>query len=61
MKPELRARIIAFNKAAAERKGKADDLDIIVAAFAKLPPGQLKKVLTEDVIAVLNKYGANIE
>jgi len=61
MKPELRARIIAFNKAAAERKGKADDLDIIVAAFAKLPPGQLKKVLTEDVIAVLNKHGANIE
>lgn len=61
MKPELRARIIAFNKAAAERKEKADDLDIIVAAFAKLPPGQLKKVLTEDVIAVLNKHGANIE
>lgn len=60
MKPELRARIIAFNKAAAERKDKADDMDIIVAAFAKLPPGQLKKVLTEDVIAVLNKHGANI-
>lgn len=60
MKPELRARIIAFNKAAAERKEKAGDLDIIVAAFAKLPPGQLKKVLTEDVIAVLNKYGAGI-
>ena len=61
MKPELRARIIAFNKAAAERKGKADDLDIIVAAFAKLPPGQLKKVLTDDVIAVLNKHGVSIE
>jgi hypothetical protein len=61
MKPELRARIIAFNKAAAKRKDKADELDIIVAAFAKLPPGQLKKVLTEDVIAVLNKHGANIE
>ena len=61
MKPELRARIIAFNKAAAERKEKADDLDIIVAAFAKLPPGQLKKVQTDDVIDVLNKHGANIE
>lgn len=56
MKPELRARIVAFNKAAAERKGKAEDLDIIVAAFAKLPTGQLKKVLTEDVVAVLSKY-----
>lgn len=61
MKPELRAKIIAFNKAAAERKDKADDLDIIVAAFAKLPPGQLKKVLTEEVIAVLNKHGVSIE
>lgn len=60
MKPELRARIIAFNKAAAERKGKADDLDVIVAAFAKLPPGQLKKALTEEVIFVLNKHGAGI-
>ena len=61
MKPELRARIIAFNKAAAERKGKADDLDIIVAAFAKLPPGQLKKLLDEEFLAVLEKYGIVLE
>ena len=54
---ELRAKIIAFNKAAEERKGKATDLDILVAALAKLPPGQLKKVLTDDVMAVLAKYG----
>lgn len=58
---ELRARIIAFNKAAAERKDKATDLDVLVAAFAKLPPGQLKKVLTDDVIAVFAKYGVVIE
>ena len=58
---ELRARIIAFNKAAAERKDKANDLDVLVAAFAKLPPGQLKKVLTDDVIAVFAKYGVVIE
>lgn len=61
MREELRARIIAFNKTAAERKEKAGDLNIIIAAFAKLPPGQLKKVLTDDLIAVLNKHGANIE
>ena len=54
---ELRAKIIAFNKAAAERKDKANDLDTLVAVFAKLPPGQLKKVLTDDVMAVLAKYG----
>ena len=57
MKKELREKIIAFNKAAAEKKDKATDLDILVAAFAKLPPGQLKKVLTDDVMAVLKKYG----
>lgn len=57
MRPELRAKIIAFNKVAAERKEKAGDLDILVAAILKLPFGQLKKLLTEDVLAVLAKYG----
>ena len=61
MSPELRARILAFNKAAAERKDKATDLDTLIAAFAKLPPGQLKKILTDDVVAVLQKYGIEIE
>lgn len=61
MKKELRNRILAYNKQVAEQKEKATDMDILIAAFAKLPPGQLKKVLTEEVIAVLNKYGANIE
>ena len=58
---ELRARIIAYNKSVTENKGKASDLDVLVAAFAKLPPGQLKKVLTDDVLAVLAKYGVTLE
>ena len=41
----------------AEKKTKADDLDIIVSEILKLPPGQLKKVLTDEVMAVLAKYG----
>ena len=57
MKKELREKIIAFNKAAAERKDKATDLDVLLSAFAKLPPGQLKKVLTDNVMSVLAKYG----
>ena len=57
MKPELREKIIAYNKAAAERTEKAADLDIIVSEIMKLPPGQLKKVLTDKAIAVLEKYG----
>lgn len=57
MKPELREKILAYNRAAAERQEKADDLDVILRAFLRLPPGQLKKILTEDVIALLDKYG----
>lgn len=37
------------------------DMRAIAAAFAKLPPGQLKKVLTEDIVAILAKYGVVIE
>ena len=54
---EPRAKVIAFNRIALERKEKASGLDVIVQALAKLPPGQLKKVLSDDVIAVLVKYG----
>ena len=57
MKPELRERILAYNRAAAEKSEKASDLDVIVSAIMKLPYGQLKKVLTDEVLTVLAKYG----
>lgn len=57
MKPELKAKIIAYNKAVKEKSEKATDLDIIVAEIMKLPYGQLKKVLTDEVMTVLEKYG----
>ena len=57
MKPELKAKILAYNKAVKEKGDKDDDLDIIVKELLKLPPGQIKKVLTDDVIKVLEKYG----
>lgn len=31
--------------------------DVIAAALLALPPGQLKKLLTPEVQAVLEKYG----
>lgn len=61
MRKELRDQILAYNRAAAERKEKASDMDTIVAALAKLPWGQLKKVLTPDIVAVLKKYGVGEE
>ena len=57
MKKELRERIYAYNKTRAVKDEKASDLDIIVTEIMKLPYGQLKKVLTDDVMAVLAKYG----
>ena len=39
----------------------AADMRTIAAAMAKLPPGQLKKVLTQDVIGILAKYGVVIQ
>ena len=36
------------------------DMRTIAASMAKLPPGQLKKILTEDIIAILAKYGVVI-
>ncbi len=38
----------------------AEDMRDMAAAFAKLLPGQLKKVLTDDIIALLTKYGVTI-
>ena len=57
MKKELREKILAFNKSVREKGEKATDLDILVAEIMKLPYGQLKKVLTPEVLAVLKKYG----
>lgn len=57
MKKELREKILAFNRSVKEKDEKATDLDILVAEIRKLPYGQLKKVLTPEVLAVLSKYG----
>ena len=42
-------------------EGGKSDMQAIAAAIAKLPHGQLKKVLTEDIVTILAKYGAVIQ
>ena len=42
-------------------EGAAADMRAMAAAFAKLPKGQLKKVLTEEIVAILEKYGVAID
>ena len=50
-------KVLAFNRKRAEEGEKASDMDVLIAALIKLPPGQLKKILTVDVLEVLEKYG----
>lgn len=60
MKPKRREEILTFNRAVKQKGEKASDLDVIVAAFAKLPFGQLKKVLSDEVLEVFRKYGVDL-
>ena len=52
-----RTRLNELKASIASRKEKSADLDVIVAQIMQLPYGQLKKVLTDEVLAVLEKYG----
>lgn len=42
-------------------EGASADMQTIAAAMAQLPRGQLKKVLTHDIVDILAKYGVVIE
>lgn len=39
----------------------AADMRTMAEVFAKLPPGLLKKVLTDGIITILAKYGVVIQ
>lgn len=55
MKPELRQKIIAYNKSVAANREKADDFMTLLGA---LPPGQAKNLLKDPVCGqILEKYG----
>ena len=52
-----RKELNALKAKIAEKKEKASDLDVIISQVMALPYGQLKKVLTDEVMVVLEKYG----
>lgn len=55
MKPEMRDKILAYNREKKADKEKADDLLILLDA---LPPGQVKQLLKDETCAaILKKYG----
>lgn len=57
MRKALRDKILAYNREAAQKKEKSSDMDVLISALTKLPYGQLKHILTDEVAAVLEKYG----
>ena len=57
MNHQLRQKILDYNR---NVTGKVRDMDALIGQIGKLPPGQLKKVLTEDVLAILRKYGVQL-
>lgn len=54
---DRKEKIAVIREVFSQKKEKATDLDIIISEVLQLPYGQLKKVLTEPVLAVLEKYG----
>lgn len=50
-------KVLAFNQRRKAQDEKATDMDVLINAIGKLPYGQLKKVLSDEVLAVLEKYG----
>lgn len=60
MKPELKEKILSYNKSVAKNKEKSSDLDVILSSVMNLPPGQLKKVLSDEVLQVFRKYGVDV-
>lgn len=61
MNKELRESILAYNREIAAKREKANDLDMLIMGLMRLPRGQLKKLLTSDVIEILEKYGVSME
>lgn len=55
MKPELRDKIIQYNKAVSANEEKSNDFMTLLGA---LPPGQVKNLLKDETCgAILAKYG----
>lgn len=44
----------------ADRELKAADMEILMSKIAKLPLGQLKKLLDDEIIAIFQKYGVEL-
>lgn len=53
-------RAFEYNKKLAQEREAAADMQTVAEHLVQLPPGQLKRILDEDVLAILAKYGVNV-
>lgn len=54
-------KVLAYNRKRATEGRKATDMDIVITKLGELPPGQLKKLLSDkELCAVLRKYGVDV-
>ena len=52
--------IFAYNRQKAADSSAAADMHKIAAAISRLPKGQLKKVLSDEIVEILAKYGVEV-
>lgn len=53
----MKARAYELNREHKARAEKCTDMDILINGIMSLPYGQIKKLMTPEVMAVLEKYG----
>ena len=54
-------KVFAFNKRRKAEGEKASDMDVVIRKLGELPPGQLKKLLTDDELCyILRKHGVDV-
>lgn len=54
-------KVLVYNKKRKTEGTKAADMEIVIRKLSELPPGQLKKLLTdEELCEVLCKYGLEV-
>lgn len=58
--PGRKEQIFAYNRKRAADSSAAADMHRIAAAIERLPKGQLKKVLSDEIVEILSRYGVEV-
>ncbi len=58
--PRRKEQVFAFNRLRAADSEAARDMRTMAATLGSLPKGQLKKLLTDELITLLGKYGVEV-